>query len=240
MTEPLNSMESEILKSLHNLANHALAQSASGFFKTEPGGYGEGDQFIGIRVPVIRQQVKQFKPVPLSVCEKLLSSPFHEVRMFALLAMVEIFNCKKNDRRTAVYQSYMANLRYINNWDLVDCACYKIVGPFLEDKPRDVLYQLAQSNNLWERRIAIVATYHFIKAGDFKDTLAIANLLQNDHHDLIHKAVGWMLKLVGQQNESCLLDYLKPRYGDMPRTLLRTAIEKLPGQLRQDLLNNKF
>jgi len=229
-------MDSKILSRLKTLANPEHAKTALWFFKAGPGEYGEGDQFLGIRVPVIRQQVKAFKPVPLATCEKLLSSPFHEVRLFALLSMVELYQSKKPDLKSQVYESYMANRQYINNWDLVDSSSYKIVGPYLSDKSRKVLYQLATSENLWDRRIAIVTTYHFIKQNDFSDTLKLAEILLTDNHDLIHKAVGWMLKEIGKRDETTLINFLKPYYRVMPRTMLRTAIEKLDQDTRQSFL----
>lgn len=233
-------LETQIIKALKLLANPEQAKTALWFFKAGPGEYGEGDRFLGIRVPVIRQQVKSFKPVPLSVCENLLQSAFHEVRMFALLSMVELFQSKKPNLKSEVFEVYMANRAYINNWDLVDCSCYKIVGPYLRGQSNELLYQLAKSDQLWDRRIAMVATYHFIKNGEFQTTLELATILVDDHHDLMHKAVGWMLKEVGKKDQTILLDFLKTHYRSVPRTMLRTAIEKLPQNTRQELLNSRF
>jgi 3-methyladenine DNA glycosylase AlkD len=288
----------KITKQLKALGNKTAAEHAQRFFKTGPGQYGEGDLFLGIRVPVLRKLAKELnsptpacghpsrggdslKSPPREGCRnggvgfvgislddivELLQSPFHEARMAALLIMV--LQAKWNG--AAVYRAYLANTAKINNWDLVDVSAAQIVGAHLfcssrsagdsippqgcSSRPvgdsvcqrqtateiRKPLYTLAKSNSLWERRIAIIATFHFIRKNDFDDTLAIADILLNDTEDLMHKAVGWMLREVGKRDLKTEEDFLLPRYQNMPRTMLRYAIEKFPEPLRQKYLKGKM
>lgn len=198
------------------------------FFKTGPGEYGEGDVFIGIRVPAIRKVAKDFKTLPLADIESLLHSKIHEERLLALMIMSLQFEKSDAAARKRIFDLYLANTRWINNWDLVDLSSPRIVGGFLADRSRRPLHRLAKSSNLWERRISIVATHWFIRQGDFQDTLTIADVLLRDEHDLIHKAVGWMLREVGKRDETVLEEYLLDRYRAMPRTMLRYAIERFP------------
>lgn len=229
----------QIEQHLRALADPERADSAKRFFKSGPGEYGETDELLGINVPVIREQVKRFKPVPLDVCLQLLKSSFHEIRMFALLSMVVLFKLRKPDSKKAVFEAYLKNTRYINNWDLVDCSCYHIVGPYLAGKGTEQLTRLAKSSSLWERRIAMVSTYHNIKTEDYQPTLLLADILLHDDQDLMHKAVGWMLKEVGRRDQALLIEFLKPRYRSMPRTMLRTAIEKMDKNSRQAYLKGE-
>ena len=225
---------------LHQLADPAIAAHAQRYFKTGPGQYGEGDRFLGIRVPELRRLVPRFAGADLPVLLELLHSAWHEERLFALLLMTARF-AKGNDRdQAAVYAIYLANTRWINNWDLVDCSAYRIVGPFLERRDRDVLRDLAVSASLWERRIAIIATLHFIRQHDFSDCLAVADLLLHDPHDLIHKAVGWMLREVGKRDQATEEAFLREHYGVMPRTMLRYAIERLPQATRTAFLQGRI
>jgi 3-methyladenine DNA glycosylase AlkD len=222
-----------LIQSLNDLADPLRAEKSKRFFKSGKNEYSENDQFIGISMPALREQVKKHKGLPLTTCIELLPSPIHEIRMFALLMMVAEFKRGDQKAKSAIYHAYLDNRQWFNNWDLVDCSCYFIVGPFLEKTSRSILDELAQSESLWDRRIAMVSTYHFIKQNDFVDTFRLAELLLNDQQDLIHKAVGWMLKEVGKRDENQLKDFLEPRFQQMPRTMLRTAIEKLPAVERR-------
>ncbi len=218
---------------LKGLANPSIAEHSQRFFKTGKGEYGEGDRFLGIRVPVLRSQVKKFKNTPQHEVIQLLHSPFHEERLLALLLFVEQF--KKGDfkEKTAIYHLYLQHIPYINNWDLVDSSAHHIVGPYLDQKDRGILYDLAQSENLWERRIAMMATLYWIRKNEFDDGLKIADLLIDDREELIHKAVGWMLREIGKRNRAVEKSFLKKHYRNMPRTMLRYAIERFPEQERQ-------
>jgi len=225
-----------IQKALRDLADPVIAEHSQRFFKTGRGQYGEGDQFLGIRVPVIRVQAKRFENTSLQEIQRLLRAPFHEERLCALLMLVQKFSKSAADERKGIYQLYLNNTRHINNWDLVDSSAYHIVGAYLADKDRQALYTLARSESLWERRIAIIATLHLIRQSDFDDALAISGLLINDHEDLIHKAVGWMLREIGKRSLSVEKAFLKKHYKKMPRTMLRYAIEKFPEPERKAYL----
>ena len=225
---------------LHSLANPEIAEHSQRFFKTEEGEYGFGDKFLGIRVPVIRQAIKKFKTIPLSVAEKLLKSEYHEVRLYALLLLVFRFSESRVDKQDEIYHLYLSNIQYVNNWDLVDSSAHHIVGAYLENKDRSVLYDLSKSNSLWERRIAIMSTFFFIKNNQFDDTLHISEQLLSDQEDLIHKAVGWMLREIGKRDLAIEVEFLKAHYQKMPRTMLRYAIEKFNKEERQKYLNGKM
>jgi 3-methyladenine DNA glycosylase AlkD len=228
----------KIIKStLEQAANPNKAVVSASFFKTGAGQYGEGDIFIGIHIPDIRRLCNQFfKQTTLNDVQILLHDPIHEVRMLAVLLLVYSFEKADAGQQQTIYQFYLANTARINNWDLVDTSAGQIVGGYLFDKDRAVLYQLAHSQSLWEQRIAIIATFYFIKRQQFDDTFAIARLLLTHKHDLIHKAVGWMLREVGKKDSSALEDFLNTYYQTMPRTMLRYAIEKFPEPLRQHYL----
>ena len=227
----------DIRKELENLGSSAEAKNLMRFFKTGPGEYGEGDLFRGIRVPVIRKLVKKYKNTTLQSAEELLSSPFHEDRLFALLMLVDKYQNAADDKsRRAIYTLYINNMRFINNWDLVDLSAHHVAGAYLRNRSKSPLTRLAKSKILWERRIAVISTYHYIKNGEFGETLRIADILLSDTEDLIHKAVGWMLREVGNRDLSVEEEYLKPRYNIMPRTMLRYAIEKFPAQKRKAYL----
>ena len=230
----------QIVNKLKTLADPKIAEHSSRFFKSGPGEYGEGDQFLGIRVPIIRQQVKHFKDVSLNTCVKLLQNPYHEVRLFAVLMLVRLYQQADTTQQATIYETYLSHSQWINNWDLVDSSAHKIVGVHLQHADREKLYQLAKSELLWDRRIAMIACYHFIKNDDFVDTLNLAELLLHDTHDLIHKAVGWMLREVGKRNFQVEDQFLRCHYLKMPRTMLRYAIEKLPTALRQAYLKSEI
>lgn len=224
-------------KKLKALASPDVARSSARFFKTGPGEYGEGDIFIGIPVPTLRSVSRDFKGLPLEDIETLLRSPIHEHRHLALLILVlQVAKCDEA-HRSAVFDFYLSNTRFINNWDLVDASAPQVVGGFLWNKPRKPLYDLTKSKSLWERRIAIVSTQHFIRQGDLADTLTISQRLLDDKEDLIHKASGWMLREAGKKDQEVLLAFLDQHASAMPRTMLRYAIERLPAELRQAYLS---
>ncbi|TVR34013.1 MAG: DNA alkylation repair protein [Balneolaceae bacterium] len=225
-----------IKQELHSVADPDIAAHSGRFFKTGPGEYGEGDKFLGIRVPVVRKIGRKYQQLPLNEIEHLIRSPYHEERLLALFILTYKFPKSDEQEQEQIYNFYLAHIRYVNNWDLVDSSAPKIIGAWLMDRPKELLYKLATSDNLWERRISILATFHFIKNGQFEDTLKIADLLLEDDHDLIHKAVGWMLREIGNRDPNQLTDFLESRHEKMPRTMLRYAIEKLPEKIRTGYL----
>ncbi len=225
-----------IIDHLRTLANTKDAEHLSRYFKTGPGEYGEGDKFLGIRVPVIRKQVSRYKDLSLEDVRTLLRSEWHEARLLALLILVRQYDKGDVNTREAIFDIYLNHTAYINNWDLVDTSAEHIVGRHLRDGNRKLLENLARSSLLWERRIAIMATFHFIKNGDFETTFRIADMLLEDSHDLIHKAVGWMIREVGNRDRHVEEEFLRTRYQKMPRTMLRYAIEKFPEVRRQAYL----
>ena len=219
-------MLTEVRKDLKSYIVPGRAEIYASFFKTGKGEYGEGDKFLGVAVPESRAVAKKHVSLPLKDLKNLLRSLIHEERLTALLILVERYKQGNKQQRDQLYKYYLKNTRYVNNWDLVDLTADKIVGQHLYDKERGILYQLAKSKNLWERRIAIVATFWFIKNNEFVDTFKISELLLNDKHDLIHKAIGWMLREVGKRDGPTLERFLKRHYQNMPRTMLRYAIER--------------
>ena len=223
---------SQIKKRLQTLASAETAAILQWFFKTGPGQYGEGDVFIGIKVPPLRKVAGEFHSAPLSTVKSLLKSKIHEERTLALMILVRQFAKADDTLRRRIYDFYLAQIRFINNWDLVDGSAPYIVGPFLFERNRKQLYTFARSTSVWERRIAILSTLYFIRRDDFTDALQISKLLLRDEHDLIHKAVGWMLREIGKRNRAVLETFLKKHYRQMPRTMLRYAIERFPEPLR--------
>ena len=217
-----------IKKKLRAKARKEKALVLQGFFKTGPGEYGEGDVFLGIMVPEIRRVVKEYRDMALKNVAVLLRSPFHEERLAALLILVLKFPKENETGRKDIYRFYLEHTVYINNWDLVDLSAQHIVGAFLKDKNRRILYSLAVSKSLWERRIAMLATFHYIRNNDFKDALKVAESLIPDNEDLIHKAVGWMLREIGKRDISTEEKFLEKHCGVMPRVMLRYAIERFP------------
>lgn len=215
------------------LADPEAARFLQGFFKTGPGQYAEGDRFLGIRVPALRRLARELRGLALPDAVELLRSPMHEERLLALLILDDAYARGDRATRSAVARLYLRHTRFINNWDLVDASAPYILGPHLEHRDRRVLVRLARSRSLWERRIAVVATFHFIRQHDFADTLRLAELLLGDRHDLIHKAVGWMLREVGKRDVATLESFLHLHAGRMPRTMLRYAIERLPEAARR-------
>ncbi|MGE3343706.1 MAG: DNA alkylation repair protein [Vicinamibacterales bacterium] len=209
------------------------ARTAAWFFKTGRGQYGEGDKFLGVRVPAIRTLVREAASMPLEQVEKLLASPWHEARLLAVLVLVRQFETGTPADQRAIYRLYLKNIRHLNNWDIIDSSSPHIVGRYLDGRGRATLLRLARSSNLWSRRIAMLATFVTIRRNDHGDALAIATQLVNDREDLIHKAVGWMLREVGQRDPEALATFLNHHAATMPRTMLRYAIEKLPAAERR-------
>jgi len=230
-----------IIESLRSLGSPEKARHLSRFFKTSPGDYGEGDQFLGVMVPHTRLVAKANKETSYEELQKLIDMPWHEARLCALLILVLRYKSRKTSvsERELIYHFYIKNARRCNNWDLVDLSCRDIVGEYLVDKDRSVLYEWADSENIWEQRIAIVSTWAFIHRSDFKDMLAIATLLFGSKQDLIHKAVGWMLREVEKQDRATLTDFLEENISRMPRTTLRYAIEHYPENERLEFLHKK-
>jgi 3-methyladenine DNA glycosylase AlkD len=224
---------------LRKYARPAAAKVAGGYFKTGKGQYGEGDKFIGVKVPDTRKVALQFREMEISECKTLLRSKIHEERLLALIILVDKFRRADDLLQKTIYQFYLQNLAYINNWDLVDTSAPQIVGAYLYEQNRSILYKLARSNNLWKKRVAILATLYFIREDDFMDTLKISEILMKDEHDLIHKAVGWMLREVGNQDATVEHRFLRRYQKLMPRTMLRYAIEKFSPKQRKLYLEGR-
>lgn len=227
-------------ETLRGLADPVIAEHSQRFFKTGKGEYGEGDRFLGVRVPVLRREAKRHHGISIKQLLRLLHSRYHEERLCALLIMVLKYQRGSEEEKAAIYQHYLENTGYINNWDLVDSSAHLILGAHLEDREKGVLYRLAGSENLWERRIAIMSTLHFIKNQAYEDTLKLSLILLEDSHDLIHKAVGWMLREVGNRAPKVERAFLNRHYRRMPRIMLRYAIEKFPEKERKAYLNGRL
>lgn len=229
----------EVRAQLKELADPEIAAHSQRFFKTGPGEYGEGDRFLGIRMPVLRRIAKQYSDLSLSDIEALLQSRNHEERLLALLILVLQYKRGDDSSRRLIFDFYARNTRFVNNWDLVDSSAHLIVGPYLADRSKRKLHQWAKSKNLWERRIAIMSTFAYIKEGDFDETLSLTEQLVGDDEDLIHKAVGWMLREIGNRDRRVEEAFLKKHYKEMPRTMLRYAIERFPEGNRKRYLAGK-
>jgi len=221
---------------MRSLADSSRGTNLARFFKTGPGDYAEGDKFLGITVPQTRGVLREFMALPFADTLTLLQSPWHEERLLALLLLVARMRKADDTEQTRIYEAYISNTRYINNWDLVDLSARDIVGLYLAQRPRTVLDALVLSTHLWERRIAVVATFYFIGRGEFDDSLRVAQALLGDKHDLIHKAVGWMLREIGKRDRAVLETFLRAHATEMPRTMLRYAIEHFPEAQRQAYL----
>ena len=230
-----------LLQEMLSHADPSQVEGLSRFFKTGPGQYGEGDKFLGIKVPVTREVVQNcWRQTSLDDVEECISSDYHEIRLAALLTLVQLFSHAKKDvgKQKEYVDFYLSRTDRINNWDLVDLSCYPLLGEWLLDKDRSLLYHLARNGKtIWEQRIGIVSTMTFIRHGQLDDTFAIADILLHHQHDLIHKAVGWLLREAGKKNKTALTDFLDPRYKTMPRTMLRYAIEKFPPEERESYLS---
>jgi 3-methyladenine DNA glycosylase AlkD len=226
-------------RQLRKLGSKQKAAIAQRFFKTGPGEYGEGDVFLGVRAPEMRRLAKEFQELAPKEIRSLLRSEIHEERALALLILVRKYPQGDQREQERIYKLYMSHLRFINNWDLVDLSAEHVVGAYLKEKSKKSLYDLARSKDLWERRVSILATFHYIKRNEFTETLKIAKMLLLDEEDLIHKAVGWMLREVGKRDLATEEGFLKANYKKMPRTMLRYAIERFPEPKRQRYLKGK-
>lgn len=229
----------EIKAALAALGDPAHALVLARYFQARPGGYGDGDRFLGIRVPQLRRLARRYPGATLEDAGALLASPVHEERFVALLIMMAVLGPGTQATRRKAYLLYLRSTRRINNWDLVDVSAPHIIGAYLKDKDKAPLYRLARSSHLWERRMAVLATFHYIKDGDFDVTLRIAAMLLGDPEDLIHKAAGWMLREVGNRDRGLLEEFLKAHAGRMPRVMLRYSIERFPASLRKRYLRKK-
>lgn len=232
----------EIKEELSKYIEEDKAEYFPRFFKTGPGEYGEGDKFIGVRVPFQRKVAKKYyKYISLEELEILLKDPIHEYRLTALIILVNKFNkAKTEELRKSIVEFYLKNIDYVNNWDLVDSSADKILGEYLLDKEKDILYEFAETDHLWKQRISIMSTFRFIRNEKYEDTLKIAEILLNHEHDLIHKAVGWMLREVGKRDFELEFNFLQKHYKTMPRTMLRYAIEKFDQDLRKKFLKGEI
>lgn len=227
-------------KELRRLGNKEIAEHSQRFFKTGRGEYGEGDKFLGIRVPALRKLARKYSGISIDEVTQLLKSQFHEKRLLSLIMLVNIFKRANEEDKKNIYTFYLDNTKFINNWDLVDCSAEHIVGAYLRGVDKKPLYNLVKSNSLWERRISIMSTFHFIKHNEFTDSLRISEILLHDEEDLIHKAVGWMLREIGKRDIEVEEEFLMKYYRGMPRTMLRYAIEKFPIKKRESYLKGEF
>jgi 3-methyladenine DNA glycosylase AlkD len=230
----------DIRKRLLDLENKEKAKTLQRFFKTGPGEYGEGDIFLGVMVPELRKLSKEYGELDLGEVERLLKSSVHEERLLALLILIRKYNRGDKAEKKKIYGLYLKSTRWINNWDLVDLSAPNIVGDFLMKRSREPLYRLACSPSLWERRIAILATFQFIKSHQFDETLRIGKILISDQEDLIHKSVGWMLREVGKRDSAAEESFLREQYRQMPRTMLRYAIERFPAAQRELFMKGRI
>ena len=227
----------KIIKEINLLKNPQKAKILARFFKTGKGEYGEGDIFLGITVPQQRSIAKRYSDLIFPDLQKLIESPIHEYRLICLLILVEEYKKGSPKEKKNIVAFYLKNTKKINNWDLVDLSAHKILGDYLLDKNKKIIYQLAESENLWERRISILTTFNFIGKGEFEDSLKIAEILLNDKHDLIHKAIGWMLREIGKRDIEAEEVFLRKFHKSMPRTMLRYAVEKFEDKKRKYYLN---
>jgi 3-methyladenine DNA glycosylase AlkD len=237
----MSELTEQIIEALKGKAIPEKATFLPKFFKTGPGEYGEGDQFMGVTVPDQRQIAKLFfKEISLKELALLTQHPVHEVRLTGLLALVYRYEKTKSEaEQKELVGFYLAHLDFVNNWDLVDSSCYQILGHFYWKKDKTIFYELADSGHLWRQRVAMISSFFWIKKGEFVDALALAEKLKNHPHDLMHKAVGWMLREIGKRDFEAEMKFLKKHYHTLPRTALRYAIEKFPEELRQDLLKRR-
>jgi len=229
-----------IHRKIQELGNSEKAKVLQRFFKTGPGEYGEGDVFVGVKVPELRKLAKEYQKITVKEVKQLLRSAIHEERLLALFILVLKYSKENEAEKKRIYELYLKNTQFINSWDLVDSSAHHIIGAFLVDKSKEPLYSLAKSMNLWERRISIISTFYFIKHDKYAETLKISEILLTDEQDLIHKAVGWMLREVGKRHMLTEEKFLRKYYKRMPRTMLRYAIEKFPEDKRQRYLKGKI
>jgi len=231
----------KIKRELREKASKEYAISLHRFFKTKEGEYGYGDVFIGVKIPDIRKIAKTYKVQDLKIVKEFLASEIHEERILALLFLVQAFSKSDEKEQEKIVSFYLKNTKHINNWDLVDLSAYRILGPYYFERDRSILYDLVGSKNLWERRISIITSFHFILKNDFHDSLKLAKILLKDKEDLIHKATGWMLREIWKRSDGAVVEaFLKKNYKDLSRTTLRYAIEKMPENKRKFFLLGKF
>ncbi len=229
-----------IQRKIQELGSREKAKVSQRFFKTGPGEYGEGDVFVGVKVPELRKLAKEYREITVKEVKQLLRSAIHEERLLALFILVLKYSKGNEAEKKRIYELYLKNTQFINNWDLVDSSAHHIIGAFLVDKSKEPLYSLAKSMNLWERRISIISTFYFIKHDKYAETLKISEILLTDEQDLIHKAVGWMLREIGKRHMPTEEKFLRKHYKRMPRTMLRYAIEKFSEDKRQGYLKGKI
>jgi len=237
---PMNGELLSIRNELRKLADKEIAEHSQRFFKTGDGQYGEGDRFLGIRVPVLRRLVREHQRISIEETSLLLKSQFHEERLLSLLMLINIFKKVNEEDKEIIYNLYLNSIKFVNNWDLVDCSAEHIVGAYLRERNKQPIYDLANSKSLWKRRISMMSTFHFIKNREFIESLKVSEILLHDQEDLIHKAVGWMLREIGKRDIRTEEDFLKKHYKSMPRTMLRYAIEKFPEERRKKYLKGKI
>lgn len=230
----------DLRASLRKIADPEIAEHSQRFFKTGKGEYGEGDKFLGIRVPVLRKHAGKYRHIKFTEIKKLIKSKYHEERLCALFLLVEKYKKGSEKEKGDICNFYMNSTKYINNWDLVDSSAPYIAGAYFENKDKKPLYDFALSGDMWKRRIAILSTFHMIRKNSFNDALKISEILVNDREDLIHKAVGWMLREIGKRDIVSEKRFLKKYYKRMPRTMLRYAIEKFPEAERKRFLKGKI
>lgn len=230
----------DLIDRLMSLGDADVKKKVEYYFKTGKGEYGEGDKFIGLKVPTIRAAIKEYQQIPSDDVELLLESEFHEIRMAGLLIWVYQFKRAKDaEAKKKIVDLYLRNSRYVNNWDLVDLSCCEILGGYLLDKPKQLLFELSKSSNLWEQRIAMVTTLAFIRKGEFGTALDLCEHYLSHKHDLMHKAAGWCLREIGKKNRDVLVDFLDKHAANMPRTMLRYSIEKMGEEERKYYLSAK-
>lgn len=230
----------ELRKKIKSLGSPEVSKTMKWFFKTGKGDYGEGDVFAGLKVPTQRKLASEFRDLSFVDLKVLLNSPVHEERLISLFILIDKFAKSTEKEQQVIFKFYLKNRRGVNNWDLVDLSAPKIIGKYLLEKDKSLLFKFAVSKNLWDRRIAILSTYEFIRNENYETTLKIAVILLEDKHDLIHKAVGWMLREIGKRNLMVEENFLKIHYKKMPRTMLRYAIEKFPEVKRKKYLQGKI
>ena len=235
-----HTMLSKLKYELKQIANPEKATILQKFFKTGKGEYGEGDIFLGVTVLEQRKIAKRYVDLDLKDIKELLSNKVHEYRLTGFLILIYKFEKADEKEKKGIVDFYLKNIKSANNWDLIDCVADKILGSYLINKDKEILYELAKTDNLWKKRIAIISTFEFIKNDQFEDTLKISEILLNDEHDLIHKAVGWMLREVGKRDIEIEEAFLKKYYKTMPRTMLRYAIEKFDGKKKEFYMNRKI
>jgi 3-methyladenine DNA glycosylase AlkD len=225
---------------INSLSDKKVAENLKWFFKTDKGEYGEGDQFAGLKVPVQRKLAKEFSDLKLEEIGELLKSPVHEERLISLFILVDKYQHADDQLKEKIFNFYIRNIKRVNNWDLVDLSSPKIIGLHLLEKDKSILFKFAMSKKLWERRIAVLASFEFIRNNNYVTSLQLCKMLLNDNHDLIHKATGWMLREIGKRNLEVEEKFLKEHYNEMPRTMLRYAIERFPESKRKKYLQGKI